>query len=151
MLTAQTRKQAPQSLRATIWTERVLSQEHRYRVGMYQRASAVGATPFERLTTMYMGALRLGRQGHKAANANRVEDAQAKAERLSAVIRRLDMCLDFRVAPDLCRNLSQLYVHMDRRLTDPDTGHSTEAFTECLTILETLWDGFQTAENRANR
>lgn len=118
---------------------------------MYQRASAVGATPFERLTTMYMGALRLGRQGQKAANANRMEDAQAKAERLSAIVRRLDMCLDFRVAPDLCRNLSQLYVHMDRRLTDPVNGHTAAAFTECLTILETLWDGFQTAENRVNR
>ena len=131
--------------------ERVLSQEHRYRVGMYQRVLAVGSTPFERLSTLCMGALRLGRQGRKAAIADRLEDAQAKAERLSAIVRRLDMCLDFRVAPELCRNLSQLYVHMDRRLTDPVAGHTAEAFTECLTILETLWDGFQTAENRANR
>jgi flagellin-specific chaperone FliS len=116
-------------------------------VGMYQRVLAVGATPYERLSTMYMGAFRIGRQGLKAANAGRTEDAQAKAERLSAVVRRLDMCLDFTLAPDLCRNLSRLYSHIQARLNDPAEGHSVEAFSECLKILETLWDGFQKAES----
>ncbi len=113
---------------------------------MYQRVLAVGATPYERLSTMYMGALRIGRQGLKAAEAGRTEDAQAKAERLSTVVRRLDMCLDFTLAPDLCRNLSRLYSHIQARLSEPTEGHSAEAFSECLKILETLWDGFQKAE-----
>lgn len=116
---------------------------------MYQRVVAIGASPFERLTTMYMGALRIGRQGLQAAEAGRTEDAQAKAERLHAVVRRLDMCLDFGLAPELCQNLSRLYSHMQSRLADPATGHTPEAFTECLKILETLWDGFQRAEANA--
>lgn len=126
-----------------------MSQEHRYKVGMYQRVSAVGATPFDRLATMYTGALRLGNQGLKAARAGRAEDARTKSERLAAVIRRLDMCLDFRLAPDLCHNLSRLYSHMQNRLDDPVQGHSAEAFSECLKILETLWDGFKTAEHQS--
>ena len=116
---------------------------------MYQRVLAVGATPYERLTTMYMGALRIGRQGLKAAEAGRTEDAKAKAERLSTVVHRLDMCLDFHLAPELCKNLSRLYSHIQTRLSDSASGHSAEAFTESLSILETLWDGFQQAENTA--
>ena len=137
--------------RATIGGEGVLSQEHRYKVGMYQRVSAVGATPFDRLATMYTGALRLAQQGLKAANAGRPADAKVKSERLAAVIRRLDMCLDFRLAPELCRNLSRLYSHLQHRLSDPVTGHSADAFSESLKILETLWDGFQTAEHQSQR
>ena len=116
---------------------------------MYQRVLAVGSTPYERLTTMYMGALRIGRQGLKAAEAGRYEDAKAKSERLSAVVHRLDMCLDFQLAPDLCKNLSRMYSHIQTRLSDPVSGHTTEAFSDSLSILETLWDGFQKAENNA--
>lgn len=116
---------------------------------MYQRVMAVGATPYERLSTMYMGALRIGRQGQKAAHAGRMDDARAKADRLSTVVRRLDMCLDFRLAPELCKNLNRLYSHIQNRLNHPETGHSEDAFAESIKILETLWDGFQTAENNA--
>jgi len=124
-----------------------MSKKTRYEIGMYQRAMAVGASPFERLSTMYSGAIRLCKQGLQAAESGHSERASAKAERLSVVIRRLDMSLDFSIAPDLCKNLSQLYVHIQARLNEPDAAKDPEVFRETLQLLETLWDGFQSAEN----
>ena len=123
-----------------------MSRKKTYEVGLYQRVLAVGSTPFERLSTMYIGAIRLCKQGLKAAEADQTEQAKAKAERLIAVLRRLDLCLDFNIAPDLCKNLSQLYVHMQASLADPQTGHQPETFREALRLLETLWDGFKQAQ-----
>jgi len=115
---------------------------------MYQRAVGIGSTPFERLTTAFLGALRIGRQGLKAAEAGRTADAVAKGERLQAVVARMDQSLDFRVAPELCKNLSQLYTHVQTVLDDPELGSKPEVFTECIQILSTLWDGFQAAEEQ---
>ena len=124
-----------------------MSKKTRYEIGMYQRAMAVGATPFERLSTMYNGAIRLCKQGLQAVEVGDIERASAKAERLSAVVRRLDMSLDFSIAPDLCKNLSQLYVHILLHLKDPNVAKDPEVFRETLQLLDTLWDGFQSAEN----
>jgi flagellar biosynthetic protein FliS len=124
-----------------------MSKKTRYEIGMYQRTMAVGATPFERLSTMYMGAMRLTKQGLQAAEAGHDKRAADKAERLMAVIRRLDMSLDFTIAPDLCKNLSQLYVHIQARLSEPNAPNDPEVFRETLQLLETLWDGFKNAEN----
>ena len=124
-----------------------MSKKTRYEIGMYQRAMAVGATPFERLSTMYTGAIRLCKQGLQAAEGGSTNRARDKALRLSAVIRRLDMSLDFTIAPDLCKNLSQLYVHILARLSEPTTPEDPEVFRETLQLLETLWDGFREAEN----
>lgn len=125
-----------------------MSQERIYQVGMYQRAIGVGSTPFERLTTAFLGALRIGRQGFTAAEAGRVEDAAAKGKRLQAIVRRMDQSLDFSVAPELCKNLNRLYTHVLTVLDDPDLGSKPEVFTECIQILSTLWDGFQAAEEQ---
>jgi flagellin-specific chaperone FliS len=125
-----------------------VSQERIYQVGMYQRAVGVGSTPFERLTTAFMGALRIGRQGLKAANAGRVKDAAAKGERLQAIVHRMDQSLDFSVAPELCTNLSRLYTHIQTVLDDPTVGSKPESFAECIEILTTLWEGFQAAEEK---
>ena len=116
-----------------------------YEIGMYERALAVSATPFERVATMYTGAIRLCKQGLSSAKAGQIDNASVKAEQLGAVMRRLDMCLDFKIAPDLCKNLSQLYVHMQGQLSSPTIGEEPEIFEETLALLETLWDGFQGA------
>ena len=125
-----------------------MSQERIYQVGMYQRAVGVGATPFERLTTAFLGALRIGQQGLKAAKAGRTEDAVAKGERLAAIVQRLDQSLDFTIAPDLCKNLSRLYVHVQTILDDPELGSKPEVFEESIQILSTLWEGFKSAEDQ---
>lgn len=124
-----------------------MSKKTHYEIGMYQRAMAVGSSPFERLSTMYTGAIRLCKQGLQAAESGSVDRAADKAERLTAVVRRLDMSLDFAIAPELCKSLSQLYVHIQARLTEPDAHKDPEVFREALKLLETLWDGFKSAEN----
>ena len=121
---------------------------NRYGIGMYQRVSAVAASPFERISTMYMGALRIGKQGLKAVHAGNPEYAFEKAERLHAIIQRLNLSLDYSVAPDLCENLSKLYGHMGARLVDDEVGTDPAVFEEVLRLLETLWQGFQEANSQ---
>ncbi len=126
-----------------------MSRKRHYEIGMYQRVLAVGSTPFERLSTMYVGAIRLSKQGLNAAEANQVILAEEKAERIISVVRRLDLCLDFTIAPDLCKSLSQLYAHIQAILADANVGQKPEIFQETLRLLETLWDGFKRAQAQA--
>lgn len=123
-----------------------MSRKRQYEIGMYQRVLAVGSTPFERLSTMYVGAIRLCKQGLNASESGQTILAEQKADRLAAVIRRLDLCLDFNIAPDLCKNLSQLYSHIQVSLADANIGQEPEIFRETLRLLETLWDGFKRAQ-----
>lgn len=119
-----------------------------YEIGMYERVLAVGSTPFERVSIMYNGAIRLCRQGLSSAQSGDADNAKAKAERLCAVVRRLDVCLDFTIAPELCRNLSRLYGHIQEQLSRPTIGEEPMVFEETLQLLQTLWDGFKTANSR---
>ena len=101
---------------------------NRYEIGMYQRVLAVGGTPFERLSVMYTGALRICSQGLKAAKAGQVEHAAEKSKKLTAIIIRLNVSLDFSVAPELCTNLDQLYSHLLQSFDREDIGEHPEIF-----------------------
>lgn len=125
--------------------------EARHGIEMYRRVFAVGSTPFERLSTLYLGALRICAQGKKAAAAGDAVLAEQKADKVAAVVRRLDACLDFSIDPDLCANLARLYAHILERLSDPKTPYEAQAFDEVNSILQTLWEGFQEANAKANR
>jgi flagellin-specific chaperone FliS len=126
-----------------------MASRKKYEIGLYQRTTAIGSTPFERLSTMYCGAIRLCKQGLSSAKTGDTDNARAKASQLKAVVRRLDVCLDFSIAPDLCKNLSQLYRHIQARLELDNVGEQPEVFAETLKLLDTLWDGFQTAHARS--
>ncbi|MGB0639363.1 MAG: flagellar export chaperone FliS [Myxococcota bacterium] len=121
---------------------------NRYEIGLYQRVLAVGGTPFERLSVMYTGALRICSQGLKAAKAGQVEHAAEKSKKLIAIIIRLNVSLDFTIAPDLCTNLDRLYTHLLQSFDREDIGEHPEIFEEAQQILQTLWDGFVEAEQR---
>ena len=65
---------------------------------------------------------------------------------VTAIIIRLNVSLDFSVAPELCTNLDQLYSHLLQSFDREDIGEHPEIFEEALQILQTLWDGFVEAE-----
>jgi len=113
---------------------------------MYRRVFAGSSTPFERLSTLYLGALRMAREGRTAALEGDRDLAQQRAERVSGLIKRLDVCLDHKAAPDLCQNLSRLYQHIMARLAQEETTIEPAGFDEVIKILNKLWDGFQEAE-----
>ena len=123
-----------------------VSSEDRYGRGMYRRVSTQSATPFERLSALYIGALRLARQGRNATLEGNRDLALQRAERVSGLVRRLDVCLDHATAPQLCANLSQLYRHIDARLALEGIDVDPAGYDEVIAILEKLWDGFQQAE-----
>jgi len=115
---------------------------------MYRKVFAGSSTPFERLSTLYIGAIRLARQGREATIEGNADAAKQCAEKVDALLRRLDVCLDFQAAPELCANLSALYKHMGARLLQAEATASPAIFDEVIAILEKLWDGFQEAEKQ---
>jgi flagellar biosynthetic protein FliS len=130
--------------------ELFLSSEDRYGRDMYRQVFAGSSTPFERLSTLFIGALRLARQGREAALHGDAELARERADRVAGLLRRLDVCLDHKAAPALCENLSRLYKHMDARLSEEEAAIDPAAFDEVLAILNKLWEGFQEAEQRGH-
>jgi flagellar biosynthetic protein FliS len=123
---------------------------NRYEIGMYQRVVAVGSTPFERISTMYLGSLRIAKQGIKAAKSGEADYAAEKAEKLQAIVQRLEQGLDYSIAPELCANLSKLYGHILARLSDPNVGTVPAIFEEVHSLLNTLWLGFKEAHSRTD-
>ena len=84
----------------------------------------------------------------KQVPANSVTPVPRRAARVSALVRRLDVCLDHQTAPELCENLSQLYQHIVARLELEGIDLEPSGYDEVIAILEKLWDGFQEAERR---
>ena len=123
-----------------------MSSENRYGRGMYRRVSSESATPFERLSHVYIGALRLARQGRTAVLEGNRSLALQRAERVRSLVKHLDVCLDHASAPELCANLSQLYAHINARLSMEGIDIDPAGYDEVIAILEKLWDGFQQAE-----
>ena len=130
--------------------ESFVSNGDRYGRGMYRKVFSESSTPFERLSTLYIGALRLARQGRSATVEGNRALALARADKVSALVRRLDACLDHQTAPELCANLSRLYQHIDARLALDDIVLEPSGFDEIIAILEKLWEGFQEAEQQKN-
>ena len=75
--------------------------------------------------------------------------AEEFASKVAAMLRRLDVCLDHSVAPELSTNLSRLYQHMEARLDLAEATKDPAIFEEVIAILDKLWDGFQEANQRA--
>lgn len=123
-----------------------MGSEERHGQGMYRKVFTESATPFERLSTLFIGALRLARQGRSAAVSGDRPLASQRAERVSALAQRLDVCLDHQAAPELCQNLSRLYQHIVARLAMDDVAIDPSGFDEVIAILEKLWQGFVEAE-----
>ena len=125
-----------------------MASEQRYAAKLYERVSMVGSTPFERLSAMYTGAIRLARQGRREALHGEEDLARQRAEKVTAIVRRLEVCLDHRIEPELSANLSRLYGHIQALLAKPEAALDPAAFDEVLGLLNTLWDGFREAERQ---
>lgn len=128
-----------------------MSAEQRYGAKQYARIAMISSSPYERLDKLYSGAIRFARQGRREALNGEEALARHCATKLIAIIRRLEVCLDHRIAPALSVNLARLYGHMQARLAKPDTSLSPDAFEEALNLLNTLWDGFQAAEQQPQK
>jgi flagellar biosynthetic protein FliS len=122
--------------------------EERYAAKLYEQVSRVVSSPFERIETMFSGALRLTRQGRTAAVRGEADVARQRADKVSAILKRLDVCLDHGLAPELSANLSRLYGHMQGRLATPEAALDPDVFDEVLGLLGTLWEGFQEADRQ---
>jgi len=100
------------------------------------------ATPEELVRLMYEAALRaIGR----AKRHLRAGDPKARSEEISrahAIITELALSLDHGAAPELARNLAELYDYVGRRLLEAHTTQSDAPLEEATRLLSTLLEGW---------
>ena len=104
----------------------------------YMQVSVQTASPGQILLALYDAAIRDAR---RAAEAIRAKDIQAKAkdiQHVSTILTELTSTLDFQVAPELCRNLENLYFYMQERLSYANAMLEPDACEEVARLLDTL-------------
>lgn len=102
----------------------------------YLRQAVLTATPEQLQMMLYDGAIRFARQARDALAQNDLSTSCEKLIRAQKIVLELDNGLRPDVNPELCRQLSQLYRFVYRRLIDANIRRDTAALEEALRILE---------------
>ena len=109
----------------------------------YQRTQTETATP-ERLLVMLMARARsCMRTAHEQLVANKEAD-EGTLQRAVDIVAELNATLDHRPAPELARNLSDVYVFVLHRLTRAMRGDKV-ALSEAMRAFFPIAEGFEQA------
>ena len=112
----------------------------------YQEASFEHAPPLKIIHLMYAGALRFLDQAAQIDPQPNPEEFSDRLRRADAVVAELRMSLDHEVAPELCRDLSALYLFVERRIQDAlleRTRDPLEGARDILVTLQGAWSSIE--------
>lgn len=99
-------------------------------------AAELATAPPRRLqTVLYDEAIRICRQALAALDAGAVERAAEHLGRASTIVLHLQAALQTRAAPDLSRELAELYQQVHRRLIEADYYRKRETLQESIQLL----------------
>lgn len=101
----------------------------------YLRAKVLTATPEQLQLMLYDGAVRFAEKGRQALIAKNYDQSFHNISKAEKILLELNCSLKHDVAPDLCRNLSAIYMFCYRRLVDCNTTRELGPIEEVLGIL----------------
>ena len=101
----------------------------------YLRAKVLTATPEQLQLMLYDGAVRFTEKGRTALVAKNYDQSYHNITKAEKILLELNCSLKHDVAPDLCRNLSAIYMFCYRRLVEANTTRSVESLEEVIGIL----------------
>jgi flagellar protein FliS len=101
----------------------------------YLRAKVLTATPEQLQLMLYDGAVRFTEKGRQALLAKNFEQSYHNITRAEKILLELNCSLKHDIAPELCRNLSAIYMFCYRRLVEANTSRSVESLDEVVGIL----------------
>ncbi len=101
----------------------------------YLRAKVLTATPEQLQLMLYDGAVRFAEKGRQALVAKNYDQSFHNIAKAEKILLELNCSLKHDLAPDLCRNLSAIYMFCYRRLVESNTSRSVEPVEEVLGIL----------------
>ena len=119
---------------------------HQAAASAYKQAKYDSAPPLKIVHMMYEGALRFLSQAQgldPKADARAFDEVLQKA---AAVIFELRVSLDHEVAPDLCGDLTALYLFAEDRIRMALLDRQTEPLEAACSTLETLLEGWKGLE-----
>lgn len=101
----------------------------------YLRAKVLTATPEQLQLMLYDGAVRFAEKGRQALLAKNYDQSFHNITKAEKILLELNCSLKHDLAPDLCKNLSAIYMFCYRRLVECNTNRDMEAIDEVLGIL----------------
>lgn len=101
----------------------------------YLRAKVLTATPEQLQLMLYDGAVRFAEKGRNALLAKNYDQSFHNLTKAEKILLELNCSLKHDLAPDLCRNLSAIYMFCYRRLVEANTSRTIEPVDEVLGIL----------------
>jgi flagellar secretion chaperone FliS len=101
----------------------------------YLRAKVLTATPEQLQLMLYDGAVRFTEKGRAALIAKNYDQSFHNISKAEKILLELNCSLKHDVAPDLCRNLSAIYMFCYRRLVEANTSRHLASLDEVIGIL----------------
>ena len=101
----------------------------------YLRAKVLTATPEQLQLMLYDGAVRFAEKGRQALLIKNYDQSFHNIAKAERILLELNCSLKHDLAPDLCRNLSAIYMFCYRRLVECNTSRTIEPIDEVLGIL----------------
>lgn len=125
--------------------------QHQSAASAYQQASFEHAPPLKIIRLMYAGAIRFLDQAAQLDPRAEAEAFSEKLRRADAVVAELRLSLDHDLAPELSRDLSSLYLFVERQLQDALLEQTVEPLAGARRVLFTLQEAWASIEVPAER
>lgn len=108
----------------------------------YLENAIQSASPEELVRLMYETALQAIGRARRHLRAGEPEARSREISRAHAIVTELALALDHRAAPQLARDLAELYDYIGRRLLEAHTAQDERQLEEVTRLLSTLLDGW---------
>jgi flagellar protein FliS len=117
-------------------------------VDAYMENAIQSASPVELVRLMYEVALQSVGRARRCLREGDPEGRSREISRAHAIVTELAFALDHEVAPELGRNLAELYDYIGRRLLEAHTAQDEAPLEEVTRLLSTLLDGWMQVEQQ---
>lgn len=114
--------------------------------GAYQEyvdSEILTASPVRLVQLMYRGALDAVAAARAFLAAGEISARSRQISKATAILNEMALSLDHSIAPDLTRNLVELYDYMARRLNEANAQQADAPLAEVHQLLSTLLGAFE--------
>ncbi len=112
-------------------------------INMYRRAHVTTADPLKLVVMCYEGAVKNMKTAREKHLSGEYEAKGKAILKVHDILGLLMQSLDFEKGGEVARNLNDLYIYMQRRITEGDLKRDLKAFDEVISMLEKLASGWK--------
>ena len=107
-------------------------------IDMYRRAHVTTADPLKLVVMCYEGAVKNMKTAREKHLSGEYEAKGKAILKVHDILGLLMQSLDFEKGGEVARNLNDLYIYMQRRITEGDLKRDMKVFDEVISMLEEL-------------